>query len=155
MSVILATWEAEIRRIEIWGQPRQIVWGSHLQNIHSKWIWGVAQVVEYLLCKYKALSSNTNATHTQKSEKRLLKWEIISCSWVFCLFLYWGLNPGLPHTRQALHHLNLSPSPFVFILFLRLGFPYLCLGWPWTFGPPGSASWVAGITGVCKFCLEF
>jgi hypothetical protein len=34
--VILATWEAEIGKIALWGQPRQIV-----HKIPSKWIGGV------------------------------------------------------------------------------------------------------------------
>jgi hypothetical protein len=36
MSIILATWEAKIRRIVIQGQPEQIVQETHLQNNHSK-----------------------------------------------------------------------------------------------------------------------
>jgi hypothetical protein len=43
MPVILANWEAEIRRIMVWGQRRQIVWETaHLQNNQSKMCcrWG-------------------------------------------------------------------------------------------------------------------
>jgi hypothetical protein len=35
-SVILASWEAEIRRIKVQGQPRQIVHETYLQNSLSK-----------------------------------------------------------------------------------------------------------------------
>jgi hypothetical protein len=38
----LATWKAEIRKIEVQGQPRQIVHETpppHLQNNHSKMDW--------------------------------------------------------------------------------------------------------------------
>jgi hypothetical protein len=36
---ILATWEAEIGRITVRGQPRQIVQEAHLQNNQSKMDW--------------------------------------------------------------------------------------------------------------------
>jgi hypothetical protein len=39
MPVILATWEAGIRGIAVWGQPGQIVSRSHLQNNQSKMDW--------------------------------------------------------------------------------------------------------------------
>jgi hypothetical protein len=34
--IILATWEVEIRRTEVQGQPRQIVHEPHLQNNQGK-----------------------------------------------------------------------------------------------------------------------
>jgi hypothetical protein len=37
--IILATWEAEIRRITVWGQPGQIVCKTLLQNYQSKLDW--------------------------------------------------------------------------------------------------------------------
>jgi hypothetical protein len=55
MLTILATWEAKIKRILIQGQARQI-------GQETKWTGGVAQVVEYLLCKCEALSSNSSLT---------------------------------------------------------------------------------------------
>jgi hypothetical protein len=39
MPVILATWEAEIGKTEVGGQPEQIVWDPHLQNNQSKMDW--------------------------------------------------------------------------------------------------------------------
>jgi hypothetical protein len=51
MPIILATLEAEIRRIRVQGQPRQIVLKLHLENTqHNK------GRVEWL--KHEALSSN-------------------------------------------------------------------------------------------------
>jgi hypothetical protein len=38
-AAILATWEAEIGRIKVRGQPRQIFKRSHLQNNQSKRDW--------------------------------------------------------------------------------------------------------------------
>jgi hypothetical protein len=35
----LSYWEAKIRRISIWGQPREIVWETPLQNNKSKMDW--------------------------------------------------------------------------------------------------------------------
>jgi hypothetical protein len=45
MPVILDTWEAEIRRIKVQGQPGQIV----RETPYPKWIRDEAQVVECLL----------------------------------------------------------------------------------------------------------
>jgi hypothetical protein len=65
MPVILATWESEIRKIAVQGQPRQIVLETPISKItRAKWTVGVVQVVECLLCKGEALSSNPSFTHT-------------------------------------------------------------------------------------------
>jgi hypothetical protein len=45
MSIIPATWEAKIRRIEIQGQPRQN--NPIFKITRAKWIEGVAQEVEW------------------------------------------------------------------------------------------------------------
>jgi hypothetical protein len=46
-TVILATWEAEIRRITVQGQPRQKVLVNLSPKINrAKWTVSVAQVVE-------------------------------------------------------------------------------------------------------------
>jgi hypothetical protein len=45
--VILATWEDEIQKFEVWGQPGQIVLKIPIFKItRAKWTGGVAQVVE-------------------------------------------------------------------------------------------------------------
>jgi hypothetical protein len=63
MLVILATWEAGIKRITVGGQPRQIVRKTPIsKKIRAKWPIGVSQEVEHLLCKCKALSSNPRPT---------------------------------------------------------------------------------------------
>jgi hypothetical protein len=63
IPVILATWEAEIRRVMIQGQLGQIVHEIPISKItRAKWTGGVAQAVERLLCKCKALSSNPGPT---------------------------------------------------------------------------------------------
>jgi hypothetical protein len=60
MPVTLVTWEAEIERIAVQGQPGQIVCISKKKKVtRAKWTRGVAQAVEHLLCKCKALSSTT------------------------------------------------------------------------------------------------
>jgi hypothetical protein len=54
MSIILATWEAEIRRITAPGQPGKIVHETpspHLQGNQSKIDGGLAEAVEHLLVK--------------------------------------------------------------------------------------------------------
>jgi hypothetical protein len=58
MPAILATWEAEIRRVMVQGQSGQIVHETPSPKITmAKWTGGVA-----LLCKHRALSSNTGPT---------------------------------------------------------------------------------------------
>jgi hypothetical protein len=52
-----------MRRVVVQGQPEQIVLETRISKItRAKWTGGVAQVVELLLCKHKALSSNPSPT---------------------------------------------------------------------------------------------
>jgi hypothetical protein len=54
MPVIIATWEAEIRRIVVRDQPGQIVQETPIYKIsRAKRTEGVAQAVERLLCRNK------------------------------------------------------------------------------------------------------
>jgi hypothetical protein len=63
MPIILATWEAEIRRLLVEGHSRQIVCETPIFKItRAKWTGGLAQVVQHLICKCKALSSNPSLT---------------------------------------------------------------------------------------------
>jgi hypothetical protein len=65
--VILAILEAEIRRMLVWGQPRQIVQETPISKItRAKWTGGVAQAIELLLCKYEVLSSNPSPKNNRK-----------------------------------------------------------------------------------------
>jgi hypothetical protein len=58
MPVILATQEAEISRIEVQASPGKEFLRPYLKNNqHKKRVGGVAQVVEWLPSKCKALSS--------------------------------------------------------------------------------------------------
>jgi hypothetical protein len=52
MPIILATWGAEIGRLIVLGQPRQIVCKTRLQNNQSKFDW---RCVSSVLCKREAL----------------------------------------------------------------------------------------------------
>jgi hypothetical protein len=57
--IILATWEAKIRRISVQGQSGQIVCETPISKIiRAKWIGGVAHMIECLFCKHEVLSSN-------------------------------------------------------------------------------------------------
>jgi hypothetical protein len=67
--VIVATWEAEIRRITVRGQPGHIV----PKTPSPKWIGGVTQVVKHLLCKCKALSSNPRPTRKTTKKRQSKK----------------------------------------------------------------------------------
>jgi hypothetical protein len=72
--VILATWEAKIRRITAQGQPRQIVPETPISKItRAKWTGSVAHVVEYLLCKCEALNSNPSPPKKKNFEKKKVR----------------------------------------------------------------------------------
>jgi hypothetical protein len=62
--VILASWEAEIGRIVVRDQYRQIVrWDSPIsKTTKAKWTGGVANAVEHLLWACEALRSNPDPT---------------------------------------------------------------------------------------------
>jgi hypothetical protein len=63
--------EAEIGRIKVQGQPREIVPETPISKItRTKWTGGVAKVVEHLLCKLEALSSKSQFYHPQKNRIR-------------------------------------------------------------------------------------
>jgi hypothetical protein len=67
MPGILATWDVEIQRISIPGQPRQIVHETPISKItRAKRPEGMAQAVECLLCKHEALSSNSSPIKKKK-----------------------------------------------------------------------------------------
>jgi hypothetical protein len=70
MPVILDTWEAEMGRIAVRSQSRQILLEIPISRItRVKWTGGVAQVVKYLHCKFEALSLNPTFTE-KKNIKR-------------------------------------------------------------------------------------
>jgi hypothetical protein len=49
MPVILVTWEAEIRRITVWGQSGEIICETPISKItRGKWTGGVPQAVPAL-----------------------------------------------------------------------------------------------------------
>jgi hypothetical protein len=55
-------------RIKVQGQPGQIVQDTLSPKIiRVKWIGGMAQVVEYLLCKHEVLNSNPSPTKKNKN----------------------------------------------------------------------------------------
>jgi hypothetical protein len=52
---ILVSWEAEIRRIEVLGQNRQIVPKSLISKItRTNWTGGMTQAVKDLLCNHES-----------------------------------------------------------------------------------------------------
>jgi hypothetical protein len=71
MPIILATQEAEIRRIEVQSQPGQIEFLSRKYPTQKR-AGGVVQVLECLPSKCEALSSNPS---TKKKKKRKRKKE--------------------------------------------------------------------------------
>jgi hypothetical protein len=74
--VILATWETEIGRITVLGQQGQIAPETPISKItKATCAGGVAQAVEWLLCKCKALNSNPSPTkkNTETKKKMYLR----------------------------------------------------------------------------------
>jgi hypothetical protein len=58
---------AEIKRVTVQGQPRQIVHGTPISKIkRAKWTGSVAEAAEYLLCKCEVLSSNPSYKKKKK-----------------------------------------------------------------------------------------
>jgi hypothetical protein len=102
-SVILVTCEAEIGRIMVWGQLRQIVCETPISKItRAKWTGGVALGIEHLLCKHvkpwvqtpvpptPANITPSNFIYlTKPQKKKVLKlqchttWKLISHSFLF------------------------------------------------------------------------
>jgi hypothetical protein len=75
--IVLVTWKAEFGRITVWGQPRQIVWETLISKItRAKWTGGVAQALECLLSKCKALSSNHSRTHTPPINASIVEYNL-------------------------------------------------------------------------------
>jgi hypothetical protein len=71
MPIILATWEAEIGRIMVPDQLRQVFLETPISKIiRTKWTESVAQGVERLLCKCEPLSSNFSPTKKKKKKKK-------------------------------------------------------------------------------------
>jgi hypothetical protein len=63
-SVILANWEAEVGRIVVWSQAGQIIYKTHLQNIHNKINWRHGSSSRVL-----TLSSTPGNTKKKKKKK--------------------------------------------------------------------------------------
>jgi hypothetical protein len=71
MPIILATWEAEIERITVKGQLRQIVCETPISNIaRAKLTGGMAKVVEQLVCNCEALNSNPSSSLCLNKEQK-------------------------------------------------------------------------------------
>jgi hypothetical protein len=70
MPVILDTWEAEIRRIEVQGQPGQIVPEIPSTITKAKCSRGLVQVAKHLLSECETLSSKPHPT------KKKLRWHV-------------------------------------------------------------------------------
>jgi hypothetical protein len=66
MPVILATWEVEIRRITVPGQPPQIVHKTPISKITRAGFVRVAQVPAYPPRKHEVLSSKDQEDHSLK-----------------------------------------------------------------------------------------
>jgi hypothetical protein len=81
MPVILATWEAEIRRIMFQGHTGQIVCKDPIFKItRTKWNRSVVQTIYHLLCKCEALNE-TPVSPKKKKRKR---------SYTFSSYMKWN-----------------------------------------------------------------
>jgi hypothetical protein len=106
MLIILATWEAEIRRIEVQGWPGKMVHETASPKVaREKWAGGVVQVVECLLCKHEALSSNSSTT--QKKQEQHLGWDYGP---MVEEYLPWFRGGGGECTRTCMHAHTQTPN---------------------------------------------
>jgi hypothetical protein len=72
LLLILATWEAEIRRIKVEGQRRELLLETPIFKItRAKSIESVAQAVECLFCKCDALRSNPGTIKKKSNSSSL------------------------------------------------------------------------------------
>jgi hypothetical protein len=95
---ILATWEAEAGRITILSQPGQIVHETPISKItRAKLTGGVAQEVEWQLCKHKALSSNPSPTKAKKNKTN----DTLPLSYAITVHTFWS-----KYTLALLHRLS-------------------------------------------------
>jgi hypothetical protein len=69
MPEILATWEAEMGKFEVRGQPEQRVQKDLISTITiGKWTGGMAQAVEILFYELKVLSSNLSPVKKESTK---------------------------------------------------------------------------------------
>jgi hypothetical protein len=67
--VIPASWEAEMWKITVRGQPGQNSSRDPISKIsRAEWTGGVVQKVEHLLCKCRALSSNPSQREREREK---------------------------------------------------------------------------------------
>jgi hypothetical protein len=93
MPVILATWEAKIGRIEVWGRAKANSSQDPISKItRVKWTGGITQAIECLFCKHEALSSNSSLTKNKnKSLSMEDDWQIVeSLLWKRHLIGFWS-----------------------------------------------------------------
>jgi hypothetical protein len=138
-QLILATWEAEIGKNSIWGQPRQIVPETPISKItRAKWTRGVAQVAEDLLSKCEVLSSNPSPK--KKKKKNFLFPYFFVCFFFF--FFFFALSNCLetqyllPHIRGNIRSLIIMHGVncilfFFFLAIFWLGTHVFAPRWPW------------------------
>jgi hypothetical protein len=60
--------EVEIGKVKVQGQPGQIVLKTPISKITKAEWTGVAPEVQHLLCKHKALSSNSSLTKKKNKQ---------------------------------------------------------------------------------------
>jgi hypothetical protein len=69
IPIILATWEAEIRRIEVQGPPRKYFMRPHVQHNQSKINWRYGSSYRMPALQVQSLSSNPSSTQKKKATK--------------------------------------------------------------------------------------
>jgi hypothetical protein len=109
--VILATWKAKIWRNEIQDQTEQIVWETFISKItRAKCPGGVAQVIKYLLCKHKVLSSDTSTPFPQKYPDPRCAWGggALRHQWPLCI--HWPLYKNFGLLLQLFGYLQMISS---------------------------------------------
>jgi hypothetical protein len=73
MPVILATWEAKIRRLTVRPTQANSSKDPVSKITREKWTASVAQLIEHPLCKHRVLSSNPSPTPLKKKKRKKKK----------------------------------------------------------------------------------
>jgi hypothetical protein len=100
------TWEIDIERIVVCGQPWKMVPETLSPKLsRTKWTGDIVQVEELQLCKHEVLSSNSNSP----KKLRIKHWKLFCILFSFLFkfftsFYFWMTNIPVSH------YANLSPA---------------------------------------------
>jgi hypothetical protein len=118
MPIILATWEAEIRRVTVWSQPGQIVFETlSWKNPSQKRAGGVAQGVDP---EFKPQSQKTN------NNKKLSRSIVVKNANSYLYFLFSNSHSSVIVSRLVNMFLDIFQCVFLIVFLIH------SIGWTHT-----------------------